>query len=113
MADGSLAVASSPSLFDTWHPVAHCRHMADFHCPLSGAECGSDLPTAARATKAPATFERWMIALDSLCLGMYGMSIYDLPDMLFRDAYDEGRTPEEFMGENLPSLEELRQMVLS
>lgn len=35
------------------------------------------------------------------------MSIRDLPDLCFYDAYDAGQTPEEFMEENLPDVDAL------
>ena len=59
------------------------------------------------------TFQRWMQEVDEICLGEYLMSIYDLPDMAFHDAYDDGQTPEEFMDEVIPDLEALGRLVLS
>jgi len=43
---------------------------------------------------------------------MYGMSIMDLPDMAYRDAYDDGMTPEAFIDENLPDVEALKELIL-
>jgi len=59
------------------------------------------------------TFQIWMQEVDSLCLGGYLMSIYDLPDMNFMDAYEEGQTPEQFMAETIPDLDALGQLVFS
>jgi len=36
------------------------------------------------------SFRDWMKELDLICYSNYGMSIHDLPDMCFRDAYDGG-----------------------
>jgi hypothetical protein len=54
-----------------------------------------------------------MQEVDEICLGNYLMSIYDLPDMPFFDAYEGGQTPEEFMAETIPDLETLGALVLS
>jgi hypothetical protein len=59
------------------------------------------------------TFEDWMERIDRCCQMDFGMSIHDLPDMCFRDAYDSGLEPEEFMADNLPDLETLGQVILS
>lgn len=58
-------------------------------------------------------FRQWMEQVNDLCLVEYSMSIYDLPDMCFYDAYDSGQTPEEFMAENLGDLETLGNLILS
>jgi hypothetical protein len=59
------------------------------------------------------TFQRWMQEVDGLCIGEYLLSIYDLPDMNFYDAYESGQTPEEFMNEAIPDIEALGQLVMS
>lgn len=59
------------------------------------------------------TFQRWMQEVDEICLGNYLMSIYDLPDMPFYDAYESGQSPEEFMAETIPDIETLGALVLS
>ena len=59
------------------------------------------------------TFQRWMQEVDELCLGEYLMSIYDLPDMSFYDAYEGGQSPEDFMAETIPDLDALKDVVLS
>lgn len=46
-------------------------------------------------------FALWMSKLDELVYNAIGISIHDLPDMQFRDAFDAGDTPEEFAAENL------------
>ena len=59
------------------------------------------------------SFQRWMQEVDGLCLGEFLMSIYDLPDMNFWDAFDAGQTPEEFIAETIPDQEALAGLVLS
>lgn len=58
-------------------------------------------------------FQRWMQEVNELCLGSYFMSIYDLPDMPFYDAYEAGQSPNEFMDEMIPDLDALGSLVLS
>ena len=58
-------------------------------------------------------FRHWMEQVNDLCMVEYSMSIYDLPDMPFYDAYESGQTPEEFMAENLGDLEALCNLILS
>lgn len=57
-------------------------------------------------------FSEWFDRVDRLCRHMYGMSIMDLPDMAYRDAYDDGMTPEAFIDENLPDVEALKELIL-
>lgn len=59
------------------------------------------------------TFDQWMDRVDRCCQLDFGMSIHDLPDMCFRDAYDSGMSAEDFMSENLPDVESLAHAVLS
>ena len=59
------------------------------------------------------TFQRWMQEVNEICLNTYLMSIYDLPDMQFYDAYESGQTPEEFMAETIPDMDALAELVLS
>jgi hypothetical protein len=59
------------------------------------------------------SFQRWMQEVDELCLGEFLTSIYDLPDMNFLDAYEDGLSPEEFMVETIPDLDALAGLVLS
>ena len=58
------------------------------------------------------TFDAWMRAIDRICTFTFGMSIHDLPDMHFRDAFDDGLTPVEFMEENVPDLDALGKLIL-
>lgn len=58
-------------------------------------------------------FEHWMKEVDDLCLLEYGLSIHDLPDMCFWDAYASDQSPEEFMAEEIPDMEALARIVLS
>jgi hypothetical protein len=42
------------------------------------------------------TFEQWMEAVDRICDSeMGGLTTSDLPDFLWRDEYDSGRSPQE------------------
>ena len=59
------------------------------------------------------TFQRWMQEVNEICLNSYLMSIYDLPDMPFYDAYESGQTPDEFMSESIPDMDALAEIVLS
>jgi len=54
-----------------------------------------------------------MNELEHVCEGSFGLSIHDLPDMCFRDAFDAGQAPMEFMAEHLPDLDSLRDVILS
>jgi hypothetical protein len=58
-------------------------------------------------------FRRWLGEVDDLCMFTYGMSIHDLPDMNFYDAYEVGQSPEDFLRENVPDLEALGHLILS
>lgn len=59
------------------------------------------------------TFQKWMQEVNEICLSAYLMSIYDLPDMPFYDAYEDGRTPEEFMADTIPDIDALAEYVLN
>ncbi len=39
------------------------------------------------------TFERWITICDRMLMGYRGLSIYDLPDMRWRDWYDARLRP--------------------
>lgn len=39
------------------------------------------------------TFEEWMKAVDQAVQSSIGVSVHDLPDYAFRDAYDDGVAP--------------------
>ncbi len=58
------------------------------------------------------TFDQWMEQVDRCCQLDFGLSIHDLPDMLFRDAYDSGLSPQDFMAEHLPDQESLTHVIL-
>ena len=42
------------------------------------------------------TYKQWMVALDHVDQTNLGVSVHDIPDMLTRSAYDEGRDVEDF-----------------
>ena len=44
-------------------------------------------------TPSDAPFEAWLARADAVCCKLVGMSIYDLPDYCYRDAFDDGMTP--------------------
>jgi len=58
-------------------------------------------------------FDDWMEGINRVCELQFGLSINDLPDMLFRDAYDAGISPADFMAENLPDQEALREALFN
>jgi len=39
------------------------------------------------------TYEDWMRRVDKCVEAIAGVSVYDLPDYCFRDAYEDGRRP--------------------
>lgn len=41
------------------------------------------------------TFELWMDEIDGIMQGMVGCSVYDLPDCLYRDWFEDGVPPPE------------------
>jgi len=59
------------------------------------------------------TFQKWMQEVNEICLSTYLMSIYDLPDMPFYDAFENGQTPDDFIQEVIPDMETLENIVLS
>lgn len=59
------------------------------------------------------TFEQWMREVDDLCFGTWGMSIHDLPDMCFRDAFDDGVSALEFFHGELGRVDDLSRVILS
>lgn len=54
-----------------------------------------------------------MEEVNRLCLSTFGLSIHDLPDMCFRDAFDCNVSPEEFMQEELGNLSQLADKIIS
>ncbi len=58
------------------------------------------------------SFRDWMKELDLICYSNYGMSIHDLPDMCFRDAYDCDSTPLEFFHNELGTLDDLARCLV-
>lgn len=59
------------------------------------------------------TFEQWMHEVDLLCFAWYGLSIRDLPDMNFRDAFDDEVSPEQFMSDEMGTLDDLARLMYS
>lgn len=51
--------------------------------------------------------------IDTICWRKFGLSIHDLPDMCFRDAFEDGVSPEEFMSAELDDLNDLARVILS
>ena len=58
------------------------------------------------------SFRDWMKELDLICYSNYGMSVHDLPDMCFRDAYDDGTSPVEFFHCELGTVDDLSRLIL-
>ena len=49
------------------------------------------------------TFDDWMKAVDDACYDRAGCSVYDLPDVCFRDWYDDGVSPKSAAGRAIRS----------
>lgn len=47
------------------------------------------------------SFKAWMALVNTLVSRFYGCSLYDLPDMCFRDAYDSELSPLDFFDEEV------------
>ena len=43
----------------------------------------------------------WLAEVDRLVMKMWGMGLFDLPDMCTRDWYDAGNTPQNFVEETV------------
>jgi hypothetical protein len=41
------------------------------------------------------TFDEWINVVDALCVGRYGISTNDLPDMNYREMYDSEYSPDD------------------
>ncbi len=50
------------------------------------------------------SFEAWMAKINRIVMNEAGVSIHDLPDMCFRDMFDDGCTPKEVAAEALAEL---------
>jgi len=46
-------------------------------------------------------FNVWMAEVDNLVETEFNISVHDLPDMRFRDNFDDGVTPSEFVEEEV------------
>lgn len=57
------------------------------------------------------TFDHWMSQLNALVMDEYGMSIHDLPDMMFRDAFDARVSPLEFFEDELGTTDQLSEVI--
>lgn len=49
-------------------------------------------------------FYNWLGEVNRLCLAKFGISLDDLPDILTRDAFDNGTSPEDFFEEDVMNL---------
>lgn len=58
------------------------------------------MPTKSTDPKA-AEFSAWLKEVDKLCLAKFTVGLSDLPDMLTRDAFDNGVTPQEFFDDDV------------
>lgn len=48
-----------------------------------------------------AEFKAWLKEVDKLCKEKFTLGLSDLPDMLTRDAFDGGATPQEFFDDDV------------
>jgi len=39
------------------------------------------------------TFDQWMAAMDAILIRKFGLTSADLPDICYRDMYDDGESP--------------------
>jgi len=46
-------------------------------------------------------FSEWLQAVDSIVSSRIGLSVFDLEDMMFRDEFDAGTCPEDFISETV------------
>ena len=49
-------------------------------------------------------FAGWLREVDEIVTGKLGMSVFDLPDLLYRDAFDAGTLPEDYVREDVTDL---------
>lgn len=49
-------------------------------------------------------FYNWLGEVNRLCLAKFGISLDDLPDMLTRDAFDSGTSPEDFFEDDVMNM---------
>lgn len=49
-------------------------------------------------------FRAWLTSVNRLCLGRWGLSLDDLPDMPTRSGFDAGAEPEEFFEDEVVPL---------
>lgn len=49
-------------------------------------------------------FKDWLGQVNGLCLAKFEIGLDDLPDMLTRDAFDNGVSPEEFFEEDVMNM---------
>lgn len=59
------------------------------------------------------TFSEWVGEVDAMCWREFGLSVHDLPDLPFRDAFDDGESPEDFFAEEIGDIENLGRLILS
>lgn len=49
-------------------------------------------------------FKDWLGQVDGLCLAKFHIGLDDLPDLLTRDAFDNGTSPEDFFEEDVMNM---------
>lgn len=54
--------------------------------------------------KKSSAYRAWYREVSRLCEEHFGVTLSDLPDLLTRDAYDSGTTPEDFFNEDVAEL---------
>ena len=60
-----------------------------------------------------AAFKDWLGQVNGLCMAKFQIGLDDLPDMLTRDAFDAGTSPEDFFEDDVMTMarEEFGDMV--
>ena len=59
------------------------------------------------------SFAEWMSEVDALCMTTWGIGIRDLPDMNFRDSFDDGVSALEFFHAELGTVDDLSRVICS
>lgn len=96
--------------FDTLLPIEIWNQQEAFYKSLHIKDVENFMTIVKKAENE--AFENWMAELDARFCAEYGLSIYDLPDMCYRDWFDAGSTPAEIMDEEFSDLETMRELIM-
>jgi len=72
----------------------------------SGLQIYSTEPSGSMSEDDDPGFKEWLSKVNSLVAGRFGLGIYDLPDMMYRDWYDDEMTPDEAVRQVMDSLKD-------